>query len=182
MFHEDDKLTGVEAVLALLRPSAGGIDRDRLAFAMGEAWGRRTARRPTWKRLAWPSTALAMTGLAASLLLVLIARPTAPELAQEPVLPQPVSKSLAPEAGSEPILAESWLLKVLVPSIGDGLNRAGYMRLRHEILACRSEADLPSVEDRSTLPAVNPVKESDEADLQKTIPPFRWKLFLGGET
>jgi hypothetical protein len=66
----------IETRLGLLEPSGAGTSRDRLIFAMGEAWGRRSAERSVVGRWGWPSAAVAMTVIAASLLGVLLTRPS----------------------------------------------------------------------------------------------------------
>ncbi len=69
------ELQSFEASLAQLRPSAGQLDRDRLMFLAGQASaGANSEQRaitPVWF---WPASSAVMSGVAATLLFVLVSR------------------------------------------------------------------------------------------------------------
>ncbi|HEY4311111.1 MAG TPA: hypothetical protein VGN12_16795 [Pirellulales bacterium] len=93
--HLPTELQSFEAALAQLRPSAAQLDRDRLMFLAGQASveGRdlraRSVLMPAWF---WPASSAVMTGVAATLLLMLVghADPLAEQVGQAPTRPIPV--------------------------------------------------------------------------------------------
>lgn len=66
--HDEQDLSKLEHLLAGLRPSAAGLDRDRLMFQAGQ-----TARSP--RRLLWPAATCLAAAVAVCLGLVVLLRP-----------------------------------------------------------------------------------------------------------
>lgn len=149
------ELKSLEAALASLRPTPGGLDRDRLMFRAGEE----SARRLRMGRLVWPAACAASAGVAAALVLMLVSRPgpevvervvyvpaPQPAPAKAPPAPAPVGEpeqSLPPDA--RPLQPAA--LAVRLPGIlGRVTPRAEYLRRLEE------EARGPAVPSAAVTP------------------------------
>jgi hypothetical protein len=114
MSGEEDlppELRSLEAALASFAPRRDRLDRDRLLFLAGRESVRTrpgATAPPAW-RLAWPAAFSGMTAAAATLLILLVARPQ-PEAverivyvpAAQPKAGEPAAKPAAPEAQRAP--------------------------------------------------------------------------------
>ncbi|HEV7226141.1 MAG TPA: hypothetical protein VGN42_25765 [Pirellulales bacterium] len=118
-----------EALLSSLVPRATGIDRDRLMFLAGQ---RERGQRGRW---AWPAAFSAMTALAASLLIALVARP-GPQVVERIVrvpVEQPAAVVDLQPAERDPPVLESGL--AFSPARPDTAFGESYLHARDQVLA-----------------------------------------------
>jgi hypothetical protein len=168
--EEEDRiedLKDVEAALASLVPRGGRIDRDRLMFLAGQASVGARAQNGIRHaaRWAWPSGFAAMTAVAATLLVMLLARPEPQavvrivESTQDSVPSIQYSVLGAPYAApSTPNTVPSTQYSVLSP---DSPARDSYHELLARVLAKGLDAWEPPAGGSVSVPGAAPLKYRD---------------------
>lgn len=138
-------LANVESVLAGLRPSRSGLDRDRLMFLAGQAAGLRRARRAAWLG-AGASTAATLAACVLGVLLL-----------QRPGTEGNHQTAHAPAVQPEQPNAPSWAANPPGPrGIGESLDtEASYLELRQLVLTRGVDA-MPEIAPNPSSKAPHP--------------------------